>query len=452
MAPTGGAALLASGRTGILRTLTCETVRRPAADRDGRDRDMAAPCCFAHHGAKVHTRSKLGLLASLYFSQGLPFGFFSQALPVLLRKDGVSLAVVGSTSLLALPWMLKFLWAPLVDRYGSARFGARRGWILPMQAASVALLLAVSRLAPAGHLPLLFVAVLFANLLAATQDIATDALAIDLLGPEERGLGNGVQVAGYRVGMIVGGGLLLLVYDQLGWTSTFVALAALLALASLPVWLHREPSRVQREAARVDFRAIYRALSRPDVRRFLPVLVTYKVGDAFGTSMLRPFLVDRGQSLGRIGFTLGTLGFVAGLCGALAGGALCSRLSRRTALLSFALLHALSVGTYGLCALGVAGESALLAFIVIEHFAGGMATAALFTCMMDHAAPDSAATDYTVQASLVLAAGGFVALPSGFIAERVGYGVHFALALSLGLASAVVVRLCVPAATGAGAQ
>jgi PAT family beta-lactamase induction signal transducer AmpG len=81
-----------------------------------------------------------------------------------------------------------------------------------------------------------------------------------------------------------------------------------------------------------------------------------------------------------------------------------------------------------------------------------MATAALFTCMMDHAAPDSAATDYTVQASLVLAAGGFVALPSGFIAERVGYGVHFALALSLGLASAVVVRLCVPAATGAGAQ
>ena len=115
---------------------------------------------------------KFLLLTALYMAQGLPFGFFIQALPVLLRAEGLSLPAIGLTSLLSLPWALKFLWAPLIDREG-----ARRRIILAMQGASAALMLAIAFINPSSQMWLLLGAVLLTNLLAATQDIATDALA-----------------------------------------------------------------------------------------------------------------------------------------------------------------------------------------------------------------------------------------------------------------------------------
>lgn len=137
---------------------------------------------------------KILLLGSLYLAQGLPYGFFTQALPVLLREMEVPLEDIGLASLLALPWALKFAWAPVVDR----TFSPRR-WILGLQAAATALaaVLALAQPAP-GSVTVLLVAVLLTNLVAATQDIATDGLAVATLTAGERGLGNGVQVAGYQ--------------------------------------------------------------------------------------------------------------------------------------------------------------------------------------------------------------------------------------------------------------
>ncbi|WP_414640858.1 MFS transporter, partial [Archangium sp.] len=165
----------------------------------------------------MKTPLKLGLLTSLYLSQGLPYGFFTQALPVLLREQGLSLPNISLASLLALPWALKFLWAPFMDRYGSARLGRRRGYILPLQVLSAALLVGLALPEGAVSVEALFAAVLLVNLLSATQDVATDGLAVDLLEPQELGLGNGVQVAAYRVGMILGGGLMLILLDALSW-------------------------------------------------------------------------------------------------------------------------------------------------------------------------------------------------------------------------------------------
>jgi predicted MFS family arabinose efflux permease len=180
------------------------------------------------------------------------------------------------------------------------------------------------------------------------------------------------------------------------------------------------------------------------VRTFIPVLITYKSADAFGTAMLRPYLVDHGFSITRIGWILGTVGFVAGLSGALAGGALASRFDRRRLLGLFAFLHAAGLGGYALCAGGAGGEPLLLGTIVYEHFAGGMATAGLFTVMMDHTDRDSAATGYTAQACLVLLGNGLFAWPSGLVAERLGYAGHFALAMGFGCAAAALALVAIP--------
>jgi MFS family permease len=171
-------------------------------------------------------------LSVLYLVQGLPFGFQANALAALLRDQGVSMTHITLTTALALPWSLKALWAPLVDRHHVRALGRRRSWILPMQ-----LLLALSMIAAAfapvhpDPLPLLSL-VLLMNLFAATMDIAVDGLAVDLLRDTELGAGNAAQVVGYKIGMLAGGGLLVWVSERfgLGWQGLFFAMAALVEI------------------------------------------------------------------------------------------------------------------------------------------------------------------------------------------------------------------------------
>jgi MFS transporter, PAT family, beta-lactamase induction signal transducer AmpG len=392
----------------------------------------------------MKTAGKLGLLGCLYFSQGLPFGFFTQALPVVLREHGASLAEIGLTSLLAVPWALKFLWAPLVDRFTGRRLGGRLAWILPLQIVSTAVLLVLGLTGATNVLPLLLGAVLLLNLVAATQDIATDGLAVDLLRADERGLGNGVQVGGYRVGMIMGGGVILILHEQLGVAGTFVSMAGLTLLATVPVLLAREPRvatfSMERGGPRLHF------LRRPGALGLLGLIMAYKAGDAFGGAMLRPLLVDIGLELSDIGWLLGTVGFVAGLLGALAGGALVNRLGRRRALVGFGVLQSVAIGSLALIAIGRPTPPVLYALCATEHFTGGMATAALFTCMMDWSSSGSSATDYTVQASAVVIATGAASALAGYSAQSLGYSAHFCLAALLSLTALVLVRRNFPTA------
>ncbi len=379
------------------------------------------------------TRQQLGkfsVLATLYLAQGLPFGFFVQALPAVLRERGVSLSKVGLVSLLAIPWALKFIWAPAVDRYGSARLGRRRSWLLPIQLCTVVLLMGVSALNLERHMTWILAAVLFANLLAATQDIATDGLAVDILTPNERGVGNGVQVAGYRVGMILGGGALLYALDRIGWRSTFLIMAALLALTTVPTLLFHEPPAPATPESRKPQGSVWEFIKRPAMKPWLLVLLVYKSGVALAVGMLRPFLIDQGVTLAQLGVMLGTVGFLAGLLGALIGGALVTRIGRVKAVGAFGVLQ--SLGTLGLVLACLVPSHALFYVIIsFEHLAGGMATAAIFTMMMDRCAKDTAATDYTVQASVVVIATGGVGAISGFVAQAIGYGWHFTLAALL---------------------
>ncbi|WNG52819.1 MFS transporter [Archangium minus] len=394
----------------------------------------------------MKTPLKIGLLTSLYLSQGLPFGFFTQALPVLLRKQGLSLPAIGLTHLLALPWALKFLWAPVMDRYGSEKLGRRRGYILPLQVLSAALLLGLALPEGTVSVTTLLVAVLLVNLLAATQDVATDGLAVDLLEPKELGWGNGVQVAGYRVGMILGGGLMLILFDALGWRPTLLSLGLLLLVATVPVALFREPPSPAPRGEHVRMgrwlgESLLYWVRRPGAGTWFTLLVLFKAGEHLATGMLRTFLVDEGLSLSQVGWMLGFVGFTTGLLGALVGGALVNRLGQRRALLVFGTLQAGAVLLYALAAQGATSLPVLAIVCGVEHLTSGMATAALFTVMMDICRPEHAASDYTVQASLVVLATGGAAAVSGFSAQTLGYAWHFTLAAALCAAAVAWVAL-----------
>lgn len=393
---------------------------------------------------KLSFSAKLGLLGALYFAQGLPFGFFTQALPVLLRKQGLSLREIGLSSLLALPWALKFVWAPLVDRFSLRKVGRYKSWIVPLQVGTFALLLALALRGDLKEVRLLMAAFFLLNLFAATQDIATDGLAVASLEEHERGVANGLQVAGYRVGMIVGGGALLMLYDRLGQTGTFLSMAVLTALATVPVAVYQEPPATTVLVPEPERKSVPHFLRRQGALKLVFLLVAYKGGDAFATSMLRPFLTDAGLSLADVGWLLGTVGFVSGLLGALTGGFLVNRVGRKPSLIAFGLLQALTIAGYAAIAFVPVSRPTLAVLCAAEHFASGMATAALFTCMMDFCSRDAAATDYTVQASAVVIATGLAGTIAGFSAEWLGYAGHFALGAALAFASLAVVKRCFP--------
>ncbi len=380
------------------------------------------------------TIGRIGLLTTLYFAQGLPFGIFMQALPVIMRREGQSLEAIGLTNLLALPWVLKFLWAPAIDRIA----GPRRRVIIPLNLAAAGLLLALALVSPGSLVPLL-VTVFLCNLVAATQDIATDGLAVESLPAEERGLGNGVQVAGYRLGMVLGGGVLVQLFDAWGWFTSFASAAAAIVLVTAPLVLLPASPRPPVGDRKTSLQALRwdRWFAGPGGPAWFGLLVVYKLGDSLGTSMVKPMLVDQGLTLGEIGGLMGVWGSVAGLAGALLGGFLVSSGGRRRALLAFALLQLPTLAAYGWIA--HAGPDLLVPVVIAEHLVSGMATAALFAAMMDACRPGHAGSDYTVQASVVVMAQGLAATFSGYSAATLGYEGHFALAVALALVPIFVV-------------
>ncbi|MDI1477807.1 MFS transporter [Polyangium sp. y55x31] len=389
------------------------------------------------------TLTKLGLLSSLYFSQGLPFGFFTVALPILLQKMGLSLPAIGLSQLLALPWALKFLWSPYIDRRDAGRLGRRRGVILPIQVLSALLLLGLAFTSKgAPTVAWLLAAVFCVNLLAATQDVATDGLAVDILSGRELGWGNGVQVAAYRVGMVIGGAPLVHVFAAVGFRMTLVSLGVMLLVATLPIVFFQEPPSTPRPARESPSLSYW--IKRPGAFSWLGLLFVYKAGENFATGMLKNYFADeRGAGLGleEVGWLVAGVGFTAGLAGAALGGALVRRLGYRRALIGFGVLQTAGVLLYALVARQQATMSMLGVACAVEHLASGMATVALFTAMMDSCRPEHAAADYTVQASVVVAASGAAAAASGFSAKALGYAGHFTLAAALAALAVVFVGM-----------
>ena len=392
----------------------------------------------------------LVLLASLYCAQGLPAGLMAHSLPVLLRQHGVDLAVIGLLKLLALPWMLKVLWAPWVDRIASRRFGHHRGWILPMQALITLCIGALALLAPETLFTrqqwLLLGLLLLVNLAAATQDVATDGLTVRLLPERWRGLGNSLQVGGYKIGMLVSGSGLLLMMDALGWNLSLGIVALLLLVLSVPVWRFRENQQIPHQAAQAEspgpgllLRHYRGLLQQPGMLGWISVLLTFKLGDALGSPMVKPMLVDQGWSNTALG-QLTLITSLAGIGGALLGGLLYARLGAYRSLLLFGLLQA--AGIAGMALLVGAGGDTLLVYSIslFEQIADGMSTVALFAVMMSYCRAEHEGADFTLQACVQLLLAGLVGACSGLLAQWLGYSTLFLLAGLIGLTMLAMVQ------------
>ncbi len=375
------------------------------------------------------TSGKLALLGMLYFAEGLPFGFQAKALPLLLRAHGISLTAIGFVGALSAPWLAKALWAPFVDRYFWPRFGRRKSWIIPMQLGLAASCVAAALVSPDDSLGLLLFLVFLMNLFAATQDIAVDGLAVDLLGEDELGPGNAVQVVGYKLGMLTSGGLLVWASDWIGWPGLFLLMAALVGCSALFCSLYRErdtevSAAGGREAAswREVFATLRSAMLVPGGVWLLVVVSTYKVGETLNDAMFGMFLVDGPFTGAQVGLWLGTYGLIFSLAGSVCGGLLARKVSFLRAVTITAMVRIIPLAAQ--CVLAVAGEPAAAAVIGVvcaEGFFGGALTTAMFALMMSRVDRRIGATHFTLLASFEVLGKMPTRLMSGTIADSVGY-------------------------------
>ncbi|RYZ64715.1 MAG: MFS transporter, partial [Proteobacteria bacterium] len=332
-----------------------------------------------------------------------------------------------------------------------------KSWLVPLQLLSIVLYSALGFITlGAGELSLVLGAFLFTNLLAASQDVATDGLAVDILLPSERGWANGIQVAGYRIGMIIGGGALLAIYPTVGWSGVMFSMAVFAALCTLPVLTYQEPvlptllnSRSTASSASSfksssAFKEMVHFYFAPGALLWAVVLLLYKFGHASATGMLRPWLVDQGYSIQDIAWILGTGGFVAGFLGAMGGGWLAAKYSRSKLLIALGVGQVLAVASYLWPVMTEHAAYKVLISASIDHFTSGLATTTLFTLMMDACSKDRAASDYTAQACVVVISQGLAAAVAGFSAQYFGYSAHFALSTAVAagavLLTAYIVR------------
>ena len=380
---------------------------------------------------------KIILLSTLYISQFLPLGFFTEAFPVYLRDQGYSVALIGAIHLVLLPWMFKFLWAPFVDRFGKAGSWHYKLWIIFMQLLVVLCLFIISFLDISEALKMIIVFVSALSVFSATQDIATDALAVGMLSKKEQGVGNGIQNASHYLGSMLGGGLMLIIIQKSGWQNSLFLMSFLILLPLIPVLLHKEkiiPREVKPSLkSNIDF------FKRPGNLSWMFVLILAPLGATMADFIFKPFLVDKGFTLEEIGYVRGIIGLSSAFAGAIVGGILVKSIGRKKIVINFAYFVAISLFAYLIPLFIDASLWSIIFASIVTKFTVGMFTTSMFTLIMERSKPGTAGTDFTVQiAILTFSAHGLASPLGGVLAENFGYAAMFIASIVLAFGSVLV--------------
>lgn len=385
------------------------------------------------------SRFVLLLLGSLYFAQGLPLGYAFAAYPTVLRSAGADLALLAWIPIAGLPWVLKFLWAPFVDNHWWPAVGRRRTWLLSQQLLMIVIFIAISmRGLQTSELALTIALFVLASLSSATQDIASDGLAAELLRGRSLTRANAISVGAMAAGTLVGGGGVLITIQWLGIQGATLALAAILALCAIPslVWNEPQPSSSQRQPLAASLR---RPVHRRHFWPLLAIAVFYCAAHSADGALVRLYLVDQGWTLPHVGTidTIGMLAMIAVTCG-FASWIVARFMITRSLIAGISMMLMSSCAWLACAWYGTVPSFAFAAgFRIIDNIGMGLASVAVFTAFMQFAGSgDQTGTDVAIfKSGNVLGEIGAASAATA-IAASSGYSAAFAFG---GLLSGLVV-------------
>ena len=341
------------------------------------------------------------------FACGVPLLLTGSVLQAWMTEEGVDLTVIGLYSLVGLPYTLKFLWAPVFDRFTLPLFGRRRGWMLVTQVCLIVGLIGLGLTDPARSPWVVAGAAFLVTFLSASQDIVIDAYRREDLRDNELGLGSSLYVNGYRVGMLLAGSGGLILADHFSFAQVYLMMAATLLVGVVTTLLCREPAltrgtpRTFREAVVEPFTDYFQ---RDRALALLLFILLYKLGDQMASTMTTPFYLDLGFTKTEIGAVAKLFGFWSAIAGGLLGGAI----------LSFT---ALALAGHTVVGLAVA--------ITLEQLTSGMGTAAYVAYMASLTNRRFTATQYALLSSCMGVPRVIVAAPAGWLADLFGWPLFF---------------------------
>ncbi len=378
------------------------------------------------------------------FASGLPLLLTGSVLQAWLKRSGIDLTSIGLFALVGLPYTLKFLWAPLFDRYLPPLLGRRRGWLLLMQLALAAALFGLSFAHPSpGELLPVSIAALLVAFFSASQDIVVDAYRRDSLPDVELGLGSAMYVNGYRIGLLVAGAGGLILAGSYSYETMYLLMAVVMAACIVVSLAAPEPllpagrPATLAEAVFLPFRDYF---TRDGAWLALAFILLYKLGDTMASSMTTPFYLERGYSEAEIGTVVKLFGFWATITGGTLGGVWILRIGMRRALWLFGLGQMLS--TLGFVVLtGVEPTAAALATVVaIENFTAGLGTAAFVGFMASLTDRRFTATQYALLSSLMGVPRVIASAPTGWLAEWLGWPGFFLMCTLIAIPGLLLLR------------
>ncbi|MGJ5673498.1 MAG: AmpG family muropeptide MFS transporter [Nostochopsis sp.] len=385
---------------------------------------------------KVFESRKMAALLLLGFASGLPLLLIGNNLKAWMTQEQVDLAAIGWLSLAALPYSLKFLWSPFLDRFTPPFLGRRRGWLIVMQ---IALIVAIAFMAfqqPKQALQLLGINAIIIAFLSATQDIAADAYRTDVLTELEMGAGAAIFILGYRIALLVAGSLGLILADRMPWSSVYLFMAGMMMIGIFGVLIAPEPQQISppaslAEAVILPFGEFFQRQGVIKALLILVFITLYKLGDALLSNMATPFLLTIGFTKTDIGAIQVGMGLIATIVGALVGGLVLSRIGINRSLWVFGALQALSNLAYFILAQPQFTQNyqLLVVTINIENFCGGLGTAAFVAFLMSLCDQRFSATQYALLSSLMAVSRDILAAPAGAIAKSTGWSTFFLLSI-----------------------
>ena len=374
----------------------------------------------------------------LGIASGLPLALSGGTFQAWATVSNVSLQQIGFLTLVGMAYTFKFVWAPFIDRYVPPFMGRRRGWMAITQIGLAIVLVLMGMLNPAEHLLLLALLATLLAFFSATQDIAFDAYSAEVLNAQERAAGAAIRTLGYRVGMIISGGLALVIAPQwLGWGGTYMLMGVIMAACAVVSFLSPEPNEVQKprslqEAFVLPFKEFF---SRPEAWALLLLIVLYKLGDAFAGALSTTFLIrGAGFSPELIGTVNKILAVIATIFGALVGGSLMSQWGTYRALMVFGILQAVSNFGYYVVASFPGNVAIMAATVGIENVCGGLGTAAFVALVMGLCDVRYTATQFALLTALASVGRVFLAGPlTPPLVERFGWDGFYLITVVIAL-------------------
>jgi PAT family beta-lactamase induction signal transducer AmpG len=377
---------------------------------------------------QVFRRRSIAVITFLGFSSGIPLALTSGTLQAWMTVVGVDLRTIGIFALVGLPYTMKFLWSPFMDRFIPPWLGRRRGWIIMTQLCLVTSISAMAFSSP-QQTPLLAALAFMVAFASASQDIVIDAYRTDVLHEQERGIGAAVFVMGYRIAMLVSGALALVLSDRIGWRNTYLLMAGAICVGIISTFLGPEPEEKvvpPRSLPEAVWGPLKNYFSRNSAISLLLLIVLYKLGDAYAGTLTTAFLIRGvGFSVSEVGAINKGFGFASLIAGAIFGGTLMVRLRLFRALLIFGILQAVSNLSFMFLAWLGKSYGMLIFTIAFENFSGGMGTAAFVSLLMAMCNHRYTATQYALLSSLAAIGRIFIAPTSGYLVESVGWASFF---------------------------